>query len=346
MVGWEKNKSQNQIMISEPQRKPTGPTSAVVRLGYTQRVLAQLMDALDVLRDHFLDVETNNIMINGPNDVFITKGPKKIKLKVELPAASIRTAITLIASLVEKEVGEKSKQRILSARLPGFRVEAILPPVAVNGPTMCIRRHASRVFSIEEYIASGVISEAYAGLLNTAILAKENFLIVGGTGSGKTTMMNTALSLVPPEERLFVIEQVHELQIVAPDAVLVECDEDQGINARKAVRTAMRYEPGRVIVGELRGPEAYDWMDAANTGHPGSAATIHANSAGRALGRLENLLLMANMGVPHEAIRVSIGESVQWMFYIEKKNGSRLVSQVCRLHEFDRTKNEYVLENH
>lgn len=315
------------------------------RIGHTQRVLTQLMDTLDVLRMHFEDAEISEIMINGPDDVFIEKHGKTVKVKVKLAAPNIRAAISLIAGLMEKEVGEKNKQRVLSARLPGFRVEAILPPVAVNGPTMCIRRHASRVFSIEEYVESGVISQEYADLLKQAILAKENFLIVGGTGSGKTTMMNTALSMVPSEERLFVIETVHELQIVSPNKVLVECDDEQGMTPRKAVRTAMRYAPKRVIVGELRGPEAYDWMDAANTGHPGSAATIHANSASRGLSRLENLLLMSNMGVPHEALKVAIADSVQWLFFIKRDGATRKVTEVCRVHDYDRAKGEYVLEH-
>jgi len=317
----------------------------VVRQGYTQRVLSQLLDTLDVLRPQFEDEDINEIMINAPDEVFISKGGRETKLRVQLGASNIKAAITLIASLVEKEVGQRSKQYILSARLPGFRVEAILPPVAVNGPSMCIRRHGARVFSIGEYIDSGVISEVHAGVLQQAIADRQNFLIVGGTGSGKTTFMNTALSMVPSDERLFIIETVHELQINSPNHVMVECDDEQGITPRKAVRTAMRYAPKRVIVGELRGPEAYDWMDAANTGHPGSAATIHANSAARALGRLENLLLMADMGIPHEAVRVAIGESVQWMFYIHREGAARRVTEVCRLHDYDRSKSEYVLES-
>ena len=324
---------------------PVSRAAESPRLGHTQRVLAQLMDTLDSVRPQFEDTEISEIMINGPDDVFIEKHGKSIKLKVKLGASNIRAAINLIAGLMEKEVGEKNKQRVLSARLPGFRVEAILPPVAVNGPSMCIRRHAARVFSIDEYIQSGVISQTYADLLKSAILQRENFLIVGGTGSGKTTMMNTALSLVPPEDRLFVIETVHELQILSPNKVLVECDDEQGMTPRKAVRTAMRYAPKRVIVGELRGPEAYDWMDAANTGHPGSAATIHANSAERGLGRLENLLLMANMGIPHDAMKVAIADTVQWLFFIQRSGPVRKVEEVCRVKGYDRATGDYVLEH-
>ncbi len=319
---------------------------SVQKTGYKQLVLTQIKDTLQVLRPYFDDEGVNEIMVNAPNEVFISKMGKELRIPVKLGASEISAAITLIASLVAKEVGERSGNRVLSARLPGFRIEAILPPVAVNGPAMCIRRHASRVFSIEEYCASGVISEAYAQLLQDVITARENFLIVGGTGSGKTTLMNTALSMIPRDERLFVIETVHELQLCAENHILVECDEDQGVTPRRAVRTAMRCAPKRIIVGELRGPEAYDWMDAANTGHPGSAATIHANSASKALPRLENLLLMANMGVPYEPLRASIGETVQWMFYIQRDGATRKVSQVSQLFGYDRAKGVYDVKTH
>lgn len=328
-------------MQAAPSIRPAG---SIQRQGFKQQVLAQLKDTLHVLRPYFEDENVNEIMVNAPNEVFISRMGKEIRVPVSLGAGEIGAAITLIATLVAREVGEKSGQRILSGRLPGFRVEAILPPVAVNGPTMCIRRHSSRVFTLDEYVASGVISAPYAQLLNDAISARENFLIVGGTGSGKTTLMNTALTLIPKEERLFVIETVHELQVQAENHVIVECDEDQGVTPRRAVRTAMRYAPKRIIVGELRGPEAYDWKDAANTGHPGSGATIHANSANQALPRFENLLLMASMGVPYEPLRVSIAETVQWMFYIERQGATRTVSQVSRVHDFDRAKGEYDIQ--
>jgi pilus assembly protein CpaF len=325
-----------------PVKAPAPPA----RQGYKHAVLTQIKDTLAVLRPYFDDEAVNEIMVNAPNQVFVSRAGKEFRLPVTLGPAEITAAITLIAALVAKEVGEKSGNRILSARLPGFRIEAILPPVAVNGPSMCIRRHASRVFSIDEYIAAGVISERYAQLMADAISARHNFLIVGGTGSGKTTLMNTALSMIPEDERLFVIETVHELQLTADNHMLVECDEDQGVTPRRAVRTAMRYAPKRIIVGELRGPEAHDWMDAANTGHPGSAATIHANSASKALPRLENLLLMANMGIPFEAMRTSVAETVQWMFYIQRDGKTRKVSQVSRLHGYDRAKSEYQIESH
>lgn len=313
--------------------------------GFSARTLNQIMATLEPLKEQFADPEINEIMINGPDDVFITRGGLDVRLKVELSKANITSAITLVAGYVEKEVGEKSKSRQLSARLPGFRIEAVLPPVAVKGPTMCIRRHASRIFKMEEYLSAGIITEKRAQIVHDAIEARENFLVGGGTGSGKTTLMNTVLDLIPPDERLYVIETVHELQISAPNHVLIECDEDLGVTPRLAVRTGMRMAPKRIIVGELRGPEAYDWLDAANTGHPGSGATIHANSAPKCLGRLQNLLLKANMGVPLDPLRIDIGETVQWIFFIKRDGAKREISEVCRVHGYDPQKGEYEMEH-
>lgn len=314
------------------------------RPGFKQQVLSQIKDTLHVLAPYLDDDEIVEIMVNAPDEVFVCRNGRDDRVPVRLGAGEILAAITLLATMLSKEVGDKSSQRILSGRLPGFRIEAILPPVAVNGPSMCIRRHASRLFTLDEYVAAGVISAPHAELLASAIDAHENFLIVGGTGSGKTTLMNAALARMNPRERLFVIESVQELQVCADNHVLVECDEEQGVTARRAVRTAMRYAPKRIVVGELRGGEAYDWLDAANTGHPGSAATLHANSAAAALSRLENLLLMADIGAPYAALQARIGETVQWLFYIERSGASRRVSQVCQLHGYDRVRGVYDIE--
>ena len=314
------------------------------RRSYTQDLLLQLRNTLGPIA-HLLDDESiSEIMVNAPNEVFVARDGRKLRVDVELRAPTINAAITLLASMVDREVGQKSNRRVLSARLPGLRVEAILPPVAVKGPSMCIRRHAGRVISLDEYVTRGTISEYYASVLRDAIANRESLLVVGGTGSGKTTLMNALLALLPEEERLFVIESVHELRTSSPNAVLLECDEDQGVTPRTAVRTAMRYLPDRIIVGELRGPEAHDWLDAANTGHPGSAATIHANSAERALPRLENLVLMASTGMSHEAVKVYIADTVNLMVYIEHRDGLRRLSQISRLRGYDRDRQRYLTE--
>lgn len=307
---------------------------------YSQRNLDNFREALAPLGPVFADETINEIMINGPHDVFIRqRGPDR-KIDVHLPAKAIETAITLLASMSDKTVG--SNARILSARLPGFRVEACLPPVAVKGPSMCIRRHASRILTLADYIASGTITEGQAHLIQEIVDSRANFLIAGGTFSGKTTLMNCILSLINPDHRLFVVEQVQELKLSAPNAVLFECDPEQGVTARRLVKMGMRYSPDRILLGELRGEEAYDWLDASNTGHPGSAATIHADSAPEALNRLESLVLMADSKMPYEAIQQRIAQTVNYVLHIHHSDGVRRLSQICRVEGFDRSAGKYL----
>ncbi len=280
-------------------------------------------------------------MINGPHDIFIRQSGPDTKLEVPLSDGQIRTAIQLLASMADKVVDKSSL--VLSARLPGFRVEAALPPVAVKGPSMCIRRHATKILKLEDYITSGTISKAQAEVIRSTVAQRKNFLIAGGTYSGKTTLMNCILSLIQPEHRLFVIEQVQELKIASPNHVLIECDPEQGVTARRAVMMGMRYSPDRIILGELRGQEAFDWMDASNTGHPGSGATIHADGAADALGRLESLVMMANTGIPFEVVQARIASTVDVIFFIQQKNGVRRMSQICQLTGFNRATGEYTI---
>ena len=309
---------------------------------YSQRNLDNFREALASLVPVFADETINEIMINGPHDVFIRQRGSDRKIDVHLPSKAIETAVTLLASMSDKTVD--SSARILSARLPGFRVEACLPPVAVKGPSMCIRRHASHIMTLAEYIASKTITEGQAQLIQEIVDSRANFLIAGGTFSGKTTLMNCILSLINPDHRLFVVEQVQELKLSAPNAVLFECDPEQGVTARRLVKMGMRYSPDRILLGELRGEEAYDWLDASNTGHPGSAATIHADSAPEALNRLESLVLMADSKMPYEAIQQRIAQTVNYVLHIHHSDGVRRLSKICRVEGFDRSAGTYLFE--
>jgi pilus assembly protein CpaF len=315
--------------------------SPVVPLGFSQRSLAGFLDALSPLRAVFDDASINEIMINGPHDVFIRQRGPDTRVDLKLTESQIRTAIQLLASMADKVVDKE--RLVLSARLPGFRVEAALPPVAVKGPSMCIRRHATRIMTIDDYISSGTMTAEQAELIQQTIADRKNFLIAGGTFSGKTTLMNCILSLIDPDHRLFVIEQVQELKIALPNHVLIECDPEQGVTARRAVMMGMRYSPDRIILGEIRGKEAFDWLDASNTGHPGSGATIHADGAFDALSRLESLVMMADTGIPFEVVQSRIGSSVDVIFFIEQKNGKRRLSEICQVSGYDRAQGKYIL---
>jgi pilus assembly protein CpaF len=306
---------------------------------YSMRQQSALLDALAPIAALLNDPSINEIMVNAPNVVFIRQRGVDIKYEVELNSQTITTAITLLAAFVAKEVNTQSQ--LLSARLPGFRIECVLPPVAVNGPTMCIRRHANNILTLDQYIESNVITSRQAVAIRKIIAERKNFLIAGGTYSGKTTLMNCILSMIDESHRLFVIEQISELKISAPNNVLLECDPEYGVNATDAVRSAMRYSPDRIILGELRGPEANDWLEAANTGHPGSGATLHANNARDALKRLGSLVLMASSGMPFEIIQDRIGSTVEAVLYIKQQNGVRVLSEVCLVNGYDRDTKEF-----
>ena len=195
--------------------------------------------------------------------------------------------------------------------------------------------------TLDEYVARETITPSQASVVREAVAQRQNFLVAGSTYSGKTTLMNSILSLVEPAERIYTIEQVPELKVAVENWTPMEADPDQGVTARELVQTAMRYSPNRIILGELRGQEAYDWLDALNTGHPGSGATIHADGAADALQRLESLVMMAETGIPYNAIQQWIGRALNVVFFIQYRRGVRRLAEICHLNGFDRVKGEY-----
>lgn len=309
-------------------------------VGYSARILASILETLAPLRPYWKDPGVDEIQINGANDVFVRESGFDRKIEVILPESMIRSAIGLVASYNEKMIGERGKLFILSARLPGMRIEAMLPPVAIKGPTMCIRKHATRVVPMSEYVDKGVCSESQATLLNEIVQSNTNFLVSGGTYSGKTTLVNALLKLIPTDQRLFTIEQVAELRIEAPNYSSLECDPEQGVTAQRGLMLGMRMSPHRIVLGELRGPEAVDFLMACNTGHPGSCTTIHSDSARDALSRLEDLVMMANK-MPLDALRARIGQSISWVIQIQMHRGMRRITEIFKVDGFDRSTGEY-----
>lgn len=308
--------------------------------GYSARVLASILETLVPVRPYWADPKVDEIQINGPNDVFVRESGFDRKLDVVLPYSTIESAINLIASYNQKLIGERKKLYILSARLPGVRVEAMLPPVAIKGPTIVIRKHATRVVPMSEYVEKGVCTQAQADLLDKIVQSNTNFLVSGGTYSGKTTLVNALLKLIPKEQRLFTIEQVAELRIEAPNYSSIECDPEQGVTATRALMLGMRMSPHRIILGELRGPEAADFLMACNTGHPGSCTTIHSDSARDALSRLEDLV-MIDHSMPLDALKARIGQSISWVIQIQMHQGKRRITEIVKVDGYDRDSGEY-----
>lgn len=271
---------------------------------------------------HLMEQEdVTEIMVNAPDDVWVKRyGRPHERCEVRFNEMQIRSAITMLASVSNRQVGDENaepgKARIVSAGLPGFRFEAWTTPVAVRGPAFTCRKLASRVIPLEDYVARGAMPREVADLLRAAVRDRRNIFFAGATGSGKTTLCNAVLQLVPPTERLIVIETIPELRIPAPNHVALEADEEQGIGVARLLTSCLRGFPDRIIIGEVRGAEAAGLLKSANTGHPGSIGTLHANSSLDALERLEDMVLEGRPELPLEAIRRRIANTRPLIAYL------------------------------
>ena len=242
--------------------------------------------------------------------------------------AHLRLIIDRIISRVGRRIDESTP--LVDARLPdGSRVNAIIPPAAIDGPILSIRRFRRKALSMDNLLELGSISEPMARFLGATIRARLNTLITGGTGSGKTTLLNIMSRAIPETERIVTIEDSAELQLQQPHVVRLETRppniEGKGtITQRDLVRNALRMRPDRIVVGEVRGAEVIDMLQAMNTGHDGSLSTIHANTSRDALHRLENLVLMAGLALPDRAIREQVASALQLIVHVSRvSDGTR-----------------------
>jgi pilus assembly protein CpaF len=285
-----------------------------------------------------LDPHISEIMVNGSGRVFVERdGQVEAVPDVSLREQNLRVAVRNLARVLGDEVSEE--QPLLDARLPdGSRVAAVLPPVSLGGTTLTIRKFQSRFFSTDELVEVGTLTPAQLARMRAAIDARDNVLISGGTGTGKTTLLNALAAFLPPDDRLVVIEDTAELQLHAANLVRFEARREQPglppLTIRDLVRATLRHRPDRILVGEVRGGEAFDLLQALNTGHSGSLSTIHANSAGQALLRLASCVVQSGVDVPYEAVRLWIAESVQLVVHLERRHGQRTVTQVVRVRRY------------
>ena len=283
------------------------------------------------------DPSVTEVMVNGYDQLYVERGGKIEETDAAfLDDAHLLRIIDRIVSQVGRRVDESSP--MVDARLPdGSRVNAIIPPLSLHGPSLTIRKFAGNALSLTDLIRLGSVSQQSADFLAQCVRGKLNILISGGTGTGKTTLLNAVSAYIPPGERIVTVEDAAELRLLQRHVVSLEARppniEGEGeVRIRDLVKNALRMRPDRIIVGEVRGAETLDMLQAMNTGHDGSLTTIHANSARDALHRLEMLVLMAGVELPIKAIREQIAGGFDLLVHISRLiDGSRRVTQITEI---------------
>lgn len=294
------------------------------------------------------DETITEVMINGPDDIFIEQSGRLFKLDKQFESTrKLEDIIQRIVGLAGREVNQANP--ICDTRLPdGSRVNVVLPPVALCGPTVTIRKFSKDPMTIEKLIAYGSITREIADKLEILVKAKYNIFISGGTGSGKTTFLNALSNYIPKDERVITIEDSAELQIKGVEN-LVRLETRNAntagvgeITIRDLIKSSLRMRPERIVVGEVRGGEALDMLQAMNTGHDGSLSTGHANSVHDMLSRLETMVLQGSAGLPLEAIRQQIASAVDIIIHLSRlRDKSRKTMEICEVVGYE--KGEIVL---
>src|SRR5437870_7007740 len=305
------------------------------------RILPFLRPIEDLLRDP----QITEVMVNaGGARVFVERdGLIEFVPDRVLEPRNLTVAIKNIARACGDEISEV--QPLLDARLEdGSRVAAMFPPCAVGGPALTIRKFTRR-YSLEDLVTVGAVTPAVATQLTAAIAAQHNILIAGGTGTGKTTLLNALAARIPDDDRIIVIEETAEIHVNKPNVLRFEARRAQvplgqeqplpPVTIADLVRASLRHRPDRILVGEVRGSEAFDLLQALNTGHLGSMSTIHANSAEQALTRFAHCVLTANVGLPHASTREAIAFAIHLVAHIARRGSRRVVTQLVRVRGYD-----------
>ncbi|MGI5200571.1 CpaF family protein [Spirillospora sp. CA-108201] len=311
-----------------------GPVLSAGERGQMIRRVVDEALGLGVLEPLLADRSITEIMVNGPGDVYVERGGRLERIDTRFTdEEQLYQTIDRIVAQVNRRVDESSP--MVDARLPtGERVNVIIPPLSLSGPVLTIRRFP-RAYMVDELVAQGSMDPATAVLLAALIRARVNVVISGGTGTGKTTMLNALSAFIPAEERIVTVEDSAELQLQQQHVIRLESRppniEGRGqVTIRDLVRNALRMRPDRIIVGEVRGAETLDMLQAMNTGHEGSMVTVHANSAEDAVHRLQTLASMSDLRLPFEAVRDQIVHAVDAVVHLSRgPDGTRRVSEVA-----------------
>ena len=294
------------------------------------------------------DPDVTEIMVNGSRRVFVERhGQVGEETGIDLDPRHLNVAVKNIARILGDDVSDE--RPILDARLPdGSRVAAVVPPCSLGGTTLTIRKFHARFFSAEELVETGTMTPQVLASLREAIDRNQNILISGGTSTGKTTLLNALAAFLPREDRVVLIEDTAELQLEMPNLVRFEARRAQGevpaVTIRELLRATLRHRPDRVILGEVRGGEAFDLLQALNTGHSGTLSTIHANSAIQALDRFASCVLQSGVDLPYAAVRHQIADSIDRVLHLERRRGMRRLSELLRVTRYDTRRDQYESE--
>jgi len=286
-----------------------------------------------------LDDSISEVMVNGPDRIFIEKAGYLEQVQgVTLSQKSLLVAVKNIARRLGDDVSESKP--ILDSRLPdGSRVAAVIPPCSLSGVTLTIRKFNSRHFELEDLIRGGTLDRPLANRLEDYVLKRNNVLISGGTGTGKTTLAGMLAKFIPDDERILLIEDTAELQLAQANLVRFEARREHNgfpaIAIRELLKASLRHRPDRIILGEIRGGEAFDLLQLLNTGHAGTLSTIHANSAKQGLARFTSCVLQSGVELPYRAIKTNIGDSLEVVVHIERRPGRRFISEVLEINHYD-----------
>jgi pilus assembly protein CpaF len=310
-----------------------------------------LLQFLGPVRPYLEDPSVSEVMINGPDQIFVERKGRLELTTARFPSReSLMAALRNVAQFVGKTVDEH--RPILEGRLPdGSRIEAILPPAAPDGPHVAIRRFFTETLTVERLIGFGALTEDAAIALHAFVSAKLNVLVAGGTGSGKTSMLNALSSYIPDGERVVVIEDSRELQLQRDHVVQLEArpPDPRGrgtVTVRDLFRATLRMRPDRIVVGEIRGGEALDLIQAMTSGHGGCLSTLHATYPRDTLSRFETMAMMSDLQMPLVALRIQLGSAVNLVVQVSRfLDGSRKITHITEVLGFDQKRGEYLMQD-
>jgi pilus assembly protein CpaF len=306
-----------------------------------------ILPFLRPIEDLLLDDDISEIMGNPDSSWwFEREGTLYRAQDVSFASEGLRTGLEVVANKLGKKLDEDNP--VLNAQLPdGSRLAAVIPPVVRPAPAIVIRKFSSRRFTIQDLINRGTLTQDLAAFLSEQVADGKTILISGGTGTGKTTLLNILAQSIPSNERIVIIEDTAELSIQKPNILAAECQTDtykRPVSFDDLLRSALRWRPDRIIVGEVRGIEARTLLDSFNTGHTGSLATIHANSASKALRRFASLVVRNHQQAAIEDIEAEIGESVDFVIHIDRQPGRRTVREIIRFSGYERRNKQFIYE--